>query len=126
MGVIKGVLREELGNSIQLKKSYEKALAELPKGSLVRKKIKGHHYHYIVLRNKGKVQFIYKGKVSEEEVKRYKARGYEVEELPSYQGNINGSEVKDPIAGTEVRSQRKFISKPFQDNLLFEDNSTTT
>ena len=71
MGVIKGVLKEELGNSRRMKKSYERELAKLPKGSLIKKKIKGHAYHYLLLREKGKVRFIYKGKVSDQEIKKY-------------------------------------------------------
>ena len=59
---IKGVLREELQNSLQMKKRYEEELAKLPKGSLIKKKIKGHDYYYVVLREKSKVKFIYKGK----------------------------------------------------------------
>jgi hypothetical protein len=73
MPVIKGVLREELENSLRMKEDYERELAKLPEGSLIRKKIKGHEYYYLVLRKKGKVKFIYKGKnVSEPELKRYK------------------------------------------------------
>lgn len=72
MGVIKGVLREELENSVRMKKNYERELAKLPQGSLIKKKIKGHEYYYLLLRQKGKVKFIYKGKVSDEEIKRYK------------------------------------------------------
>ena len=72
MGVIKGVLREELSNSLKMKKSYERELAKLPKGSLIQKKVKGHFYHYLLLREEGKVKFIYKGKVSSEEIKKYK------------------------------------------------------
>ncbi len=34
MGVIKGVLKEELENSIQMKSDYERELSKLPKGSL--------------------------------------------------------------------------------------------
>ena len=60
--VIKGVLREELRNSLRIKKRYEHELAKLPKGSLVKKKIKGHEYYYLVLREEGEVRFIYKGK----------------------------------------------------------------
>jgi hypothetical protein len=71
MGVIKGVLKEELENSLRMKKDYERELAKLPKGSLVMKKIKGHEYYYLLLREKGKVKFIYKGKVSKEEIKKY-------------------------------------------------------
>ena len=71
MGIIKGVLREELENSLQMKKDYERELTKLPKGSLIKKNIKGHEYYYLLLREKGKVKFIYKGKVSEEEVKKH-------------------------------------------------------
>ncbi|MFH0838778.1 MAG: hypothetical protein V1893_01145 [Candidatus Omnitrophota bacterium] len=72
MGVIKGVLKEELENSQRMKNDYEKELAKLPKGSLIKKKVKGHEYYYLLLREKGKVKFIYKGKVSDEEIKKYK------------------------------------------------------
>jgi hypothetical protein len=72
MKVIKGVLKEELANSLQMKQSYERELARLPKGCLVRKTIKGHQYYYLQIRNRGKVKFIYKGKVSGQEVEKYK------------------------------------------------------
>ena len=73
MRVIKGLLEEELANSLAMKKSYERELAKLPKGSLVKKKVKGHEYYYIVFREKGKVKSIYKGKkVSKNEIKKYK------------------------------------------------------
>jgi hypothetical protein len=72
MEVIKGVLKEELGNSLRMKDDYEKELAKLPKGSLVKKMIKGHEYYYLVLRENGKVRFVYKGKVSEEEIAKYR------------------------------------------------------
>jgi hypothetical protein len=72
MDAIKGVLKEELENSLQMKADYERELAKLPKGSLVKKKIKGHEYYYLLLREKGKVKFIYKGKVSKDEIKKYK------------------------------------------------------
>jgi len=71
MGVIKGVLKEELENSLRMKKGYERELAKLPKGSLIKKRVKGHEYYYLLLRDKGKVKFIYKGKVSDEEIKKY-------------------------------------------------------
>jgi hypothetical protein len=54
-----------------MKKDYEKELAKLPKGSLVKKNIKGHEYYYLVLRDKGKVKFIYKGKLSKQEVEKH-------------------------------------------------------
>jgi hypothetical protein len=72
MKVIKSVLKEELGNSLRMKKSYERELAKLPKGSLVKKKIRSHEYFYLVLRDGGRVRFIYKGKVSDEEIEKYR------------------------------------------------------
>lgn len=72
MGVIKGVLKEELDNSIQMKSDYERELSKLPKGCLIKKKVKGHEYYYLLLREKRKVKFIYKGKVSNEEIKKYR------------------------------------------------------
>jgi len=72
MGVIKGVLREELANSLRMQSGYERELKKLPKGSLVKKCIKGRHYYYLLMREGGKVKFVYKGKVSGEEIKKYK------------------------------------------------------
>ncbi len=69
--VIKSVLREELGNSRGLKKAYEKALKELPQGALVSRVIKGHRYYYLAKRMGGKVKYLYKGKISNEEKKKY-------------------------------------------------------
>ena len=77
MGVIKGALKEELDNSLRMKKGYEKELAKLPRGSLIKKKIKGHEYYYLLRREAGKVTFAYKGKVSKEEIEKYrKAKAY--------------------------------------------------
>ena len=70
--VIKSVLREELQNSLRMKKQYERELAKLPKGSLVKRTIKGHEYYYLIYRENGKFKSIYKGKsVSKRELKRY-------------------------------------------------------
>jgi len=71
MGVIKGVLKEELENSLRMKREYEKALKELPEGCLAEKEIRGHKYYYLVKRVGSKVKYIYRGKVSKDEVNRY-------------------------------------------------------
>ena len=71
MAAIKGVMREELENSIQMKKDYERELAKLPRGSLVKRNIKGHDYYYLLMREDGKVKSVYKGKVSEDIIKKY-------------------------------------------------------
>ena len=68
MGIIKGVLKEELDNSIQMKKDYEKALNSYPGGCFVKKQISGHIYYYLAVREGKKVKFIYKGKkISQED-----------------------------------------------------------
>ena len=69
MGVIKSVLREELENSLQMEKDYLRELTKLPKGSLIKKKVKGHEYYYLISRINGKVKFTYKGKLSSDEIK---------------------------------------------------------
>jgi hypothetical protein len=51
--------------------SYERELKKLPKGSLVKKCIKGRDYYYLLMREAGKVKFVYKGKVSADEIKKY-------------------------------------------------------
>ena len=62
MGIIKSVLREELENSVRMKKDYGKALKKYPGGCFVQKQIKGNKYYYLVVREGKKVRFIYKGK----------------------------------------------------------------
>ncbi|MDD5687584.1 MAG: hypothetical protein PHE88_07120 [Elusimicrobia bacterium] len=71
MPFIKALLKEELGNSIRMKREYENALRKLPKGSLRPKKIHGHVYYYLALRVKDKVKDIYKGKLSEKIIKKH-------------------------------------------------------
>ena len=63
MGVIKGVLREELVNSLRMQSDYERELKKLPKGSLVKKRIKERDYYYLIMREEGKVKFIRKGEL---------------------------------------------------------------
>ena len=64
MAIIIGVLKEELGNSLHMLKRYQKELSVLPKGSLVRKKIKGKEYDYLALRENGKFRLKYMGQLS--------------------------------------------------------------
>lgn len=69
---IKNILREELENSERLRAGYERELAKLPKGSMVKKKIKGHDYYYLVLREGKKVVLKYQGKnVDSKELAQY-------------------------------------------------------
>ena len=69
MGVIKSVLKEELENSLRMKKNYEKALNSHLGGCFVQKEIRGHKYYYLAIRDGKKVRFIYKGKsISKDEM----------------------------------------------------------
>ena len=71
--IIKSVLREELQNSLRMKKQYERELAKLPKGSLVKRTIKGHEYYYLIYRENGKFKSIYKGKsITKRELNKYR------------------------------------------------------
>jgi len=63
MGVIKGVLKEELENSLSMLKRYQKETDKI-KGCLVKKKIGNKYYYYLVRREGKKVKFVYKGPVS--------------------------------------------------------------
>ncbi len=104
MKVIKGVLEEELQNSLRMKKQYEKALHKLPKGSLVEKDIKGNKYYYIAVREGDKVKFEYKGKISEQKRKKY----LEVKELRAkYRTNLS-----------QLKRQISFLKKALNDKDL--------
>jgi hypothetical protein len=71
MKIIKGVLEEELQNSLRMQKEYEKAISALPRGALVKKVIKGYSYYYLMKREGAKVRFEYKGKISGKEIKHF-------------------------------------------------------
>ncbi len=71
MKIIKSVLEEELKKAMLAQGEYEKALAALPRGVLVKKYVKGRQYCYLMSREQGKVRFKYKGKLFGKDVKYY-------------------------------------------------------
>lgn len=71
MGVIRGVLKEELKNSLRMKKGYERAIRKLPRGAIISRVIRGHKYYYLVSKKNGKLIYQYKGKLSDREIERY-------------------------------------------------------
>jgi hypothetical protein len=71
MDVIKGVLSEELENSMRIKERYLENMKKLPRGSLRRKNINGHEYYYLVYRDGSKVRYSYQGKLSKARLKEY-------------------------------------------------------
>ena len=68
MKILNGVLNEELDRLNKLKKSYEKQIAKLPKGSLIEKNIKGNIYYYLNYRQEKKKIFKYIGKLPGKEL----------------------------------------------------------
>ena len=68
MKILKSVLSEELDRLNKLKKNYEKQIAELPKGSLIRKSVKGNIYYYLNYRQEKKNIFKYIGKLPKKEL----------------------------------------------------------
>ncbi len=97
MKVIKSVLEEELSNSLAMQQSYERELAILPKGSLTKKTIKGHEYWYLQVREGRKVRFLYKGKLSAQEIEKY-------EQAKQYRAQYRK-------LLSEVKKQIKFLKK---------------
>jgi len=68
MKILNGVLNEELDRLNKLKKNYEKQIAKLPKGSLIRKNVKGNIYYYLNYRQEKKKIFKYIGKLPKKEL----------------------------------------------------------
>ena len=72
---MKGLAREELENTIRIKKAYEDAIKNLPKGSISKKIINGREYYYLFYRvSPKKVKSHYLGKLSDEELQEYKEK----------------------------------------------------
>lgn len=51
---------------------YRKRLAQLPRGSLVKRLVKGHTYYYLVKRDLGRVKVEYWGKATAAEIDRFR------------------------------------------------------
>lgn len=68
MKILRGILVEQLKNAIRLKKDYIKALAQLGRGSIIKKRIYNHDYYYNEYREGGRVVFEYLGKLKPEEI----------------------------------------------------------
>ena len=66
MAIVFDVLEEERQRLQSLKQLYEKQIAELPRGSLSRKKRWNKEYVYRAFRESGRVKFEYVGPVGSE------------------------------------------------------------
>ena len=73
MGVIKGILHEELENSKKMREVYLKNLKKYHVGSFQKKKIGGNYYYYVAHRDGRKVVYSYIGKkISKEDREKLK------------------------------------------------------
>jgi hypothetical protein len=72
--ILNGVLKEELERLKELEKNYEEKIAKLPKGSLIKKNIKGNIYYYLNYRKGKKGIFEYLGKLRKEEIDKMKEK----------------------------------------------------
>mgnify|MGYP000073641043 CR=1 FL=1 len=71
---IKSVIQEALANSRRMERRYAQALRRLGKGSLVKKRIGGHAYYYLAVREGARVRFRYLGKLSAQELRTRQAQ----------------------------------------------------
>ena len=69
MKILNDILQEEKERLLKLEKMYKSKIKQLPKGSLIKKNIKGHEYYYLNYRVDKKQVFQYIGKLSEKEIK---------------------------------------------------------
>lgn len=68
---LRGVIREELENAQGKLVHFRKVLKDLPRGSLVRKVIKGKVYWYMAERDGAKVRFHYMGKLESGDIAKH-------------------------------------------------------
>lgn len=69
MKILNDILQEEKEHLLELEKIYKSKIQQLPRGSLVKKNIKGYEYYYLNYRLYKKQIFKYIGKLSEKEIK---------------------------------------------------------
>ena len=95
---IKELLKEELGHSLRMERDYQRELRKLPRGCVVKKKVRSRVYFYIAFRDKARVRFIYRGRsMSEDDLAKYaKAKRRRAQ----YRGLLS-----------DVRKQIKFLRK---------------
>jgi len=91
MDMVKSMLREELEHSLEMREHYRSALSLLPPGALVKKRINGGEYWYVVSREDGKVKTRYVGKVGGREAASVQS---EMEKRRHYKGLLREAEQK--------------------------------
>ena len=94
---IREILQEELENSLRMERNYRMAVDRLPKGSLVRKRIRGREYCYLAKRVGDRVEFEYLGKLPPRLIEKYE------------QAKTDRAKYRKLLA--EVRAQIKLLRK---------------
>lgn len=62
MRVLKGILKDSLIYYQRLERNLKRRLAQLPQGSIKRRRIRGHVYYYLQRRNGDRVEHRYLGR----------------------------------------------------------------
>jgi len=102
MKILNGILLEEKERLLELEKIYKSKIQKLPKGSLIKKNIKGRNYYYLNYRLYKKQIFKYIGKMSEKEAKDLLAK---IEERRKYEKIIR--QLKKDIKEIEKKVKAK-------------------
>lgn len=111
MSVIVGVLKEELENSLGIKKRYEQEISRLPKGSVCRKRVKNWEYDYLVLRRGGKVVLEYLGRLSPEKKSVYDEAKKKRAQYRKLISDLNG-QIRFLRRALHVRKKRSSRPRP--------------
>jgi hypothetical protein len=106
MKIIKSVLEEELKKALKMQEEYEKALAGLPRGVLVKKFVKGYQYYYLMTREDGKVRFEYKGKLFGKDIRYHEAVKKDRARFRKLLGDVKKrvAFIRRTLRGQELRS----------------------
>lgn len=70
--IVRSILEEELSRVKSLRKKYEEKIAEFPPGYLLARGAEGKKFFYLSYREGDRIKQVYLGKLSDEEIKKYK------------------------------------------------------
>ncbi|MCR4297055.1 MAG: hypothetical protein NUW21_16105, partial [Elusimicrobia bacterium] len=89
MAILKGILKESLDYYLDLDKRLKARLKELPRGSVLKRRIGRHDYFYLKVRDGSRVQSRYLGKKKPAEIeKAIKERRLLKEQLKEVEQNL--------------------------------------
>jgi hypothetical protein len=91
MALVFDILDEERRRLLTLKARYERQLAELPKGTLSRKRRWNREYLYIAYRESGKVRFAYVGPINSDAARDAEAKVRRRQDLEEKLRHVEGN-----------------------------------